>query len=575
MPVSWSKAATPLVFFALLLAAGCTTIEFSKAPELPVVAVEPPAVEQPSPPPLPPNTPVPAPAPEPAAPAPALSLSIQDAIELALEKNLGLQVEQIDPASARTLIAEQRALFDPAVDASLTRSKARSERDFITAVPLDVPSGAGTPAGTITIDERAEAGSETYTTSGDLGVSEYLPTGTTINASVSPSRSRADTFTSRIGAEGSDTLLDSAGTDLSISQHLLQGFGLKVNLAGLRQAKLAALSSDYEFRAAVENLVAEVETTYWDYTLAQEQINILEESLTLAQNQAKEVEERIRVGVLAETERAAADAEVALRQNLLIDGRSRLNQLRLQLLRLLNPDEQALEHQDLAITTQPVMPEIDLDTVPQSIAFAQQMRPELNQARLLIQRDELSLITTRNGLLPQLDLILSLSKGLTETEYAQIFRESTRNIENEDARASVGAVFSYPIGNRAARARHNRAEFSRDKDEQALANLAQLVEQDVRSAYIELRRAREQIAATAATRKLQETVARTEAEKMRLGSSTSLLVAQAQRDLLEAQINEVEAAKNFLQAIVNLYRLDGSLLIRRGIDCPGAQPIKL
>ncbi|MCX5770449.1 MAG: TolC family protein, partial [Candidatus Hydrogenedentes bacterium] len=104
---------------------------------------------------------------------------------------------------------------------------------------------------------------------------------------------------------------------------------------------------------------------------------------------------------------------------------------------------------------------------------------------------------------------------------------------------------------------------------------AQLVEQDVRGAYIELRRAREQVSATAATRKLQETVASTEAEKMRLGSSTSLLVARAQRDLLEAQINEVQAAKNFLQAIVNLYRFDGSLLIRRGIACPGAEPIKL
>lgn len=575
MPISWSKAATPLVLTALLLCGGCATIEFSRAPELPVVAVEPPAVEQPSPPPLPPGAPVPAPAPEPAAPAPALSLSIQDAIELAMEKNLGLQVEQINPASARTLIAEQRALFDPTVDASATRSKAEADRDFITAVPLDVPSGAGTPGGTITIDERAEAGSDTYTTSGDLGVIEYLPTGTTIDASVSPSRTDVDTFTSRIGAEGSDTSLESTGTDLSVSQHLLQGFGLKVNLAGLRQAKLAALSSDYEFRAVVENLVAEVESTYWDYTLAQQQIKILEESRGLAQNQATEVEERIRVGVLAETERAAAEAEVALRQNLLIDGRSRLNQLRLALLRLLNPDEQALEHQDLAITTQPVMPEIDLDTVPQSIAFAQQMRPELNQARLLIQRDELSLVTTRNGLLPQLDLFLTLSNDLTETEYAQIFRESTRNIENEDTRTSVGALFSYPIGNRAARARHNRAQFTRERDEQALANLAQLVEQDVRSAYIELRRAREQIAATAATRRLREIVASTEVEKMRLGSSTSLLVAQAQRDLLEAQINEVEAAKNFLQAIINLYRLDGSLLIRRGIDCPGAEPIKL
>ena len=48
-----------------------------------------------------------------------------------------------------------------------------------------------------------------------------------------------------------------------------------------------------------------------------------------------------------------------------------------------------------------------------------------------------------------------------------------------------------------------------------------------------------------------------------------LLVAQAQRDLLTAQINEVQAKAAYLKAVVALYQLEGSLLERRGVQCPG------
>lgn len=110
---------------------------------------------------------------------------------------------------------------------------------------------------------------------------------------------------------------------------------------------------------------------------------------------------------------------------------------------------------------------------------------------------------------------------------------------------------------------------------EALKNLTQLVQVDVRSAYIEVTRAREQIAATAATRNFQEEKLCTEIEKFRVGKSTSLLVAQAQRDLLASQIAEIQAFANYLKALVALYRLEGSLLQRRGISTLGIEPVKL
>ena len=68
-------------------------------------------------------------------------------------------------------------------------------------------------------------------------------------------------------------------------------------------------------------------------------------------------------------------------------------------------------------------------------------------------------------------------------------------------------------------------------------------------------------------------VKRIETEKFRVGLSTNLFVAQTQRDLLSSRINEVQAV-NYLKALINFYRQEGSLLERRGIDAPGRDSIE-
>ncbi|OFZ53562.1 MAG: hypothetical protein A2328_03190 [Bdellovibrionales bacterium RIFOXYB2_FULL_36_6] len=74
------------------------------------------------------------------------------------------------------------------------------------------------------------------------------------------------------------------------------------------------------------------------------------------------------------------------------------------------------------------------------------------------------------------------------------------------------------------------------------------------------------MSATAATVKQREEVLRSENEKFRVGKSTSLLIAQAQRDLLASRIQEVHAIIAHIKSLINLYRQEGSLLHRRGIN---------
>ena len=567
-----------LVCFSL---ANCATLEFSHRPEAPEVRSLPRSTQEdhPSPPPLENAQAGPvSPRPSETAPEP-LKLTVEAAIDMALENNQALKVQKIDPASARTLIAEQRAAFDPTVAGSLGYTRGRVEHDLDIATTLTKTStrtGIGaTQNSTLQTSTRAETGATTSMTSGTVGISEYLPTGTSVNVNLTPSWTRIDNFASEADLEqGSDTHGRATTAELSLTQHLLKGSRLKVNLASMRQARLAAFSTDYGLRAYVESLVAQVESTYWDYCLALRQIKILEDSLKVAETQAAEIAERIRVGTVAESERAASEAEVAQRNTALIDGRGALAQLRLSLLRLLNPAEDALRNQEVILVSEPITPEVPLDKVEETIALARRMRPEMNQARLQVQQDDLQMVKAKDGLLPQLDAVVALSKDVTHTEYDDPLLVSTKDLRDDAYQVTVGAEFSYPLGNRAARAQFQRAGFSLDKDKDALADTAQLVEKDVRGAYVDISRAHEQIAATAALRRAQEVVAQTELEKFRVGNSTSLLVSQAQRDLLSAQINEVQAVKNFLQAVVSLYRVEGSLLLRRGIECPGAKPVE-
>jgi outer membrane protein len=467
-----------------------------------------------------------------------ITVTVQNAILMALEHNRALKVEKFNPAIRRTGEDEERAAFDPILTGGYSRDREKSE----------IPSRPNRENLTNEID----AG---------LGVSEYLPTGTDVSLELSTGQSWSNLYT--------DDLHESR-VGLSMTQALLRGAGMNYNLASLRQARLDTRSSQFELRGFAETLVAQVEETYWDYALTQRQIKIFLESLKLAEQQKSETEEMIKIGSLAESELTAAEAEIALRREGLINARSNLEKTRLQLLRLLNPPDTNLWQRDIVLLHEPRIPEVTLDDVESHVSVALRMRPDLNQARLQVQRGALEIVKTKNGLLPKMDFFINLGKS----GYAGSFNSSVNDIDRDSYDTLVGVSLEFPLVNREARARHRKSLLSREQAEEAVENLAQLAQVDVRSAYIEVTRAKEQISATAATRALQEEKARIEAEKFRVGKSTTLLVAQAQRDLLSSRITEIETITNYLKALIELYRLEGSLLERRGIIAPGRDPIR-
>ena len=195
-----------------------------------------------------------------------LDLSVEEAVALAIQHNASLRAERQQPIIAGTFAAVERAVFDPSVFATVERSREVTER-----VSEDIQQN---------FDVRSEQ--ETAR----AGLRQTLPTGTELEISLEQDLSESNRSPRQAGTR--------AG--LSITQALLRGFGIDTNLVALRQARADVQASAYELRGFVTSLVADVESTYWDYLCARRRIDILENALEVARRQSREARARIEAG---------------------------------------------------------------------------------------------------------------------------------------------------------------------------------------------------------------------------------------------------------------------------------------
>ena len=460
-----------------------------------------------------------------------MPLSVEAAIIMALQNNRDLQIQRLNPVIAGTFERIERGKYDPELFAEFEYvDEAASETSRATGEQFTV---------------------EGTNTSAAAGIRQELPTGTTLEAALERDRDQSnrapDQRTTRLG--------------LSITQSLLRGFGPAVNLVNIRQAELDLLASIYELQGFTEALVAEIESAYWNYVLALEEIRIYESSLKVAKKQRDEIEEQISVGLLPETEAAAARAEVARREQALINARSLMEERRLKLLDLINLNIASHLEKEIRATSEPFIDPQAITNLAERLALAEKSRPDLAEARLRMKQGRLETIATRNGMMPKLDLFIDLGR----TGYAESFPEAFREFNDNTYDFSAGVRLSHYLGNREAEARYEAAWTEEQQAKRAVDNLSHVVQLDVRLAVNEVERSRQQITASKATRQLEEQTVRAEKERFNVGASTALLVAQAQRDLLASQIAEIRAIVNYRIALVELYLAEGSLLQRRGI----------
>jgi outer membrane protein TolC len=355
----------------------------------------------------------------------------------------------------------------------------------------------------------------------------------------------------------------SAYSKLSITQALLRGGGVEANLANLRKTRLDTAISQYELMGIAQTLTAEIEKSYWDYFLALGKVHIYGKAVGLAKKMVKETRERITTGQKAESEIFFLQAEAATQEQSLIDAKSAQEKTRITLLRLMSPPSMDLWNRHLRLLTKPKIPEDSVEELQEHVQVAMSYRPDINQARLEQQKGQLEIVKTKNGLLPKLDLFIMLGR----TGYSETFNGSVYDYSAGYGGADViGRLkLEIPVFNRRAEAEHTKSVIQLAQQREAVDNLLQLAQQDVLLAYVEIHRAKDQMAAASRALKFQFEKLEAQTEKYRLGIGSAFQVAQAQRDIVSSQISALQARIEYLKGLTQFYVAEGSLLARRGI----------
>jgi outer membrane protein TolC len=110
---------------------------------------------------------------------------------------------------------------------------------------------------------------------------------------------------------------------------------------------------------------------------------------------------------------------------------------------------------------------------------------------------------------------------------------------------------SYPLGRSYEEASLARAEIERRQAAQRIASLQLQTAETVRQAARQMRSTAERVDAARAGATLAEQRSDAEQRRYEVGLSTTFLVTQAQRDLLQAQVNLLQTTLDYESSVVN------------------------
>jgi outer membrane protein TolC len=363
--------------------------------------------------------------------------------------------------------------------------------------------------------------------------------------------------------------------DVYLRHPLLQGFGVKLNDRFIRIGKLNLKGARETFRSQVLDQVAAVVNLYWDLVSANDELKARQRALDVARKFDEDTRAQIEIGSLARVEMPRADAEVATRQQDLAIAQANVRQQEVRLKDALSRQENPqLEAAAIVPLDRIVVPPADdLPPLRKLVNAAMENRPDVAIAKIRDQTAELSALGTTNPLLPSLSVTAqAFNRGSAGTyqpssgvppdpvfvggygkALGQIFR---RDFPSE----SLQVQFSAPLENRLAQADYGidqlqlkQSAVSGQRDNNAIVVT-------ISSQLIALRQARSRYSAAVNTRELQEQLLAAEQNKFAFGKSNTNSLIVAQRALILAQTSEITAAAAYAHARVALDQVSGQTL---------------
>src|SRR5262249_35308608 len=131
---------------------------------------------------------------------------------------------------------------------------------------------------------------------------------------------------------------------------------------------------------------------------------------------------------------------------------------------------------------------------------------------------------------------------------------------------AAGFSIQIPLTNRAAQGDHARAMTDERTSEQKITAEAQQIGLEVRNALTQVEMNKAQIEAATKARELAERRLEAEQKKFDLGASTIRFVLEEQRNVAQAQTDELQSLVNYTKALVDLNRATGMTLKKNNIE---------
>lgn len=380
----------------------------------------------------------------------------------------------------------------------------------------------------------------------------------------------------------------------TVTQHLLQGFGLGVNRRFIVQAKNDRRITDSAFRAQLLYTVNQVENIYWGLVSAYEDEQAKERALAQSTQLDQDNRKQLQIGTLAPLDVVNSDAAVASDKQALVASKTNL-----EYQQMLMKQAIARNLNDPQLSNAPVIPtdRVSLARLPEEdmsvedlVKEAYANNPSIEQATLNMKNNELTIKAIRNGMLPTVDayafyggsalggaqnpnaLNFSTGQPYPPGTFPSVGYGTVLNhLFNDSAPdKGVGVNITIPLRNRVAQADQERSQMEYRQSQMRLQQLYTQIRIQVVNAQYALTNDRAQVNALQAAREYAAQSLDAEQKKYKLGASTTANVLQQERNLAIADNNLISATAAYANARVALSQLLSNTLDKYGISIESA-----
>jgi outer membrane protein len=480
-------------------------------------------------------------------------LTLEDAVKLALDRNLDIAVQRLNPEINDLSVARVRGVYHPSLTSVVaTQSTSTAANSTLTGGQA---AGASVVAGLSTFNG---------------GVAQSVPWGGgAFTVALNNTRSTTTSL---------NTLYNPAYNTLwsgVYTQPILRGFRTDSNRQQIGVIKVSRDISDVQLRATITNTVSNVRNAYWDYVFAVQSVDVAQQSVDLANQLVKDNQTRVEVGTMAPIDVVQAQSQAATQQQNLVTAIGAMRTAELALKRLIVAGAQDT---NWSVRLNPIdrpdfRPEpIDLEA---AVRRALSERTDLDIAKKNVAGNDITLKYLQEQLRPQADFVATY--GLAGLGGTQLIKSSSAvNAEivgsipggyNDALRSQVNnprwtaqVNFSYPLGFSSQEASVARARVQLNQVQAQVRQIELQVATDVTNAAINVQSGVERVQAAQAARELAQKTLEAEQSKFEVGMSTNYNVILTQRDLATAQSNELQAILNYRKALVELERLQQTTL---------------